>query len=136
MVTVHGNSAAAGLEQLIDRVCEGGTSREIAQRMVYQAFDLVVHCAMSRDRHRWVSEIVHPLMEGDQPKLHTLYEPAARFSDVRARATGTAWPAQLVAKIRLDFPELDLDRARDDTYRPHGRLGVLDPAHNGDEVPA
>jgi pilus assembly protein CpaF len=136
MVTVHGNTAAAGLEQLVDRVCEGGTSREIAIRMVYQSFDLVVHCAMSRDRRRWIGEIVHPLMEGDQPKLHTLYEPAGHVTDVRARLTTTAWPAQLLSKLRVNFPEFDLDRARDDTYRPHGRLGVLDPARNGAEVPA
>ena len=50
LVTVHGDSAEAGLEQLVDRVCEDGTPRDIARRMVYKSFDLVVQCTMAPDR--------------------------------------------------------------------------------------
>jgi Flp pilus assembly CpaF family ATPase len=134
MVTVHGFSAVAGLEQLVDRLSETGTDRQTSRRMVYQAFDLVVHCAISRDRRRWVSEIVHPLVEGDHPKVHTLYEASAHASDGRARSTATVWPAQLLHKIHMNFAEFDEQRARDGSYRPLGRVAVPDPARNGDEV--
>lgn len=136
MATVHGYSADAGLEQLVDRLSEHGTPQDISRRMVYKAFDLVVHCEMSSQRLRWVGEVVHPLLEGDQPKIHTLYEPVDGAHDVRARASGTVWPARLLRKIRMNFPDFDEARARDDTYRPHGRVGVVDPARNGDEVSA
>jgi pilus assembly protein CpaF len=136
MVTVHGYSAAAGLEQLVDRLAETGIDRETARRMVYQAFDLVVHCTMTRDRRRFVSEVVHPLVEGDRPKIHTLYEPSAHGADGRARATATVWPAQLLHKVHMNFPGFDERQARDDRYRPLGRLGVPDPARNGEVVTA
>ncbi|MET0146093.1 MAG: ATPase, T2SS/T4P/T4SS family [Ilumatobacteraceae bacterium] len=136
LVTVHGDSAEAGLEQLVDRVCEDGTPRDIARRMVYKSFDLVVQCTMAPDRSRWVGEIVHPLMEGDHPKIHTLYEPSAHASDGRARATGTVWPARLLHKIRMNFAGFDMAAAMDDSYRPLGRVGIADPHTNGDEVHA
>lgn len=131
LITVHGVSAVAGLEQLVDRVCEAGTPREIARRMVYQSFDLVVQCSMAPNRTRWISEVVHPLMEGDQPKIHTLYEPSPHAGDGRARAAATGWPAQLLHKIHMNFAEFDMAAATDDTYRPLGRVGVADPQRNG-----
>ena len=77
---------------------------------------------------------MHPLLEGDHPKIHTLYEPSERGTGLRARATATVWPARLLRKIRMNFPDFDPPLARDDTYRPHGRIGVADPPRNGDEV--
>ena len=136
MATVHGYSADAGLEQLVDRLSEHGTPQEISRRMVYKAFDLVVQCDMDAQRLRWIGEVVHPLLEGDQPKVHTLYEPSEHGTDRRARASATVWPARLLRKIRMNFPDFDESLARDDTYRPHGRIGVVDPAHNGEQVSA
>ncbi len=132
LVTVHGDSAEAGLEQLVDRVCEDGTPRDIARRMVYKSFDLVVQCTMAPDRARWVGEIVHPLMEGDQPKIHTLYEPSSHAADGRARASGTVWPARLLHKVRMNFVGFDMAAAMDDGYRPLGRVGIAAPRTNGD----
>ncbi len=131
LVTVHGDSAEAGLEQLVDRVCDDGTPRDIARRMVYKSFDLVVQCTMAPDRARWIGEIVHPLMEGDHPKIHTLYEPSANASDGRARATGTVWPTRLLQKIRMNYAAFDLTMALDDGYRPLSRVGLPDPHRNG-----
>jgi hypothetical protein len=104
--------------------------------MVYKAFDLVVQCDMDARRLRWIGEVVHPLLEGDQPKIHTLYEPSVHGTDLRARSSATVWPARLLRKIRMNFPDFDESLARDDTYRPHGRIGVADPAHNGEQVSA
>jgi pilus assembly protein CpaF len=118
LVTVHGNSAVAGLEQLVDRVCETGTQRDLAARMVYQSFDLVVHCGMARDRTRWVSEIVAPSVEGERCVVHTLYGPQAGAGDLRGRASRTPWPDLLVTKIATNFPEFDHRAALDDTYLP------------------
>lgn len=132
MATVHGHSAEAGMEQLVDRVAESGTPLEIARRMVYKAFDVVVHCEMStRNRLRWIGEVVHPLMEGDRPKVHTLYEPSLSAPDGRARASATGLPPQLLHKIRLNFPDFDEDRMRNDLYLPHTRAGTPGASING-----
>ncbi|MBA3286404.1 MAG: type II/IV secretion system ATPase subunit [Acidimicrobiia bacterium] len=135
MVTVHGDSAEAGLEQLVDRVCEDGTPREIARRMVYKSFDLVVHCEIAPDRARWVSEIIHPLMEGDQPKIHTLYEPSPTAADGRARVSPTSWPPRLLQKITMNEPAFDVQAARSDGYHPLRRTSPGDPA-DVEQVPA
>ena len=46
--------------------------------MVYGAFDVVVHCEMNpNNRLRWVGEVVAPLLEGGEPKIHHLWEPSA-----------------------------------------------------------
>ncbi|MEL6893772.1 MAG: ATPase, T2SS/T4P/T4SS family, partial [Actinomycetota bacterium] len=96
LVTVHGHSAVAGLEQLVDRMVESDQmDRSLARRTVYQSFDLVVHCAMAPNRHRWIQEVIAPTVEGDQPKFHTLYAPDPTTGDLRAQATRSAWPAML-----------------------------------------
>ena len=137
MCTVHGISAQAGLEQLVDRMGESGTPQEIARRMVYGAFDVVVHCEMNpNNRLRWVSEVVAPLLEGGEPKIHHLWEPSPHAGDLRARASKVVWPALLTQKIRSYFPDFDEARARDDTYAPHTRVGVPDPSRNGHGVHA
>ena len=119
LVTVHGSSAVAGLGQLIDRICERGSSeRDQAARMVYQAFDLVVHCSMARDRRRWIQEIVAPSIEGERCVVHTLYAPQPGAGDLRGRASRTPWPDLLVTKIRTNFPDFELADALDDTYLP------------------
>lgn len=132
LVTVHGVTAESGLEQLVDRVTEDtATSRELARRMVYKSFDLVVHCAMSRNRTRWVQEIVAPSMEGDRFVVHTLFGPRPGSGDLRGRAATTAWPDLLLTKIATNWPEFDLDAALDDRYRPltsaapHGLLDEM-----------
>lgn len=146
LVTVHGDTAESGLEQLVDRVCDDGTPREIARRMVYKSFDLVVHCSMAPDRTRWINEVIHPLMEGDQPRIHTLYEPSATAPDGRARSSPTAWPALLLRKIEMAFPGFDPHAARDDTFHPLIRATnptttssdgpTADPSLNGHLAPA
>jgi pilus assembly protein CpaF len=127
MCTVHGDSAEAGLEQLVDRVTEGGTPRDLARRMVYKSFDLVVQCSMARDRTRWVSEIVAPSMEGDRFVIHTLYSAQSGSGDLRGRAARTAWPDQLIAKIHANFPEFDINAALEDEYRPLARPAAAAP---------
>lgn len=137
MCTVHGISAQAGLEQFVDRMGESGTPQEIARRMVYGAFDIVVHCEMNpNNRLRWVSEVVAPLLEGGEPKVHHLWERSPYAGDMRARASKVVWPALLSQRIRSYFPDFDEDRARDDTYAPHTRVGVPDSARNGHGVHA
>ena len=119
LVTVHGNTAEAGLEQLVDRVTESSqTPRDLARRMVYKSFDLVVHCGMARNRTRWVQEIVAPSLEGDRFVIHTLYAPQPGAGDMRGRAARTAWPDLLVTKLITNWPEFDLHAALDDTYAP------------------
>jgi hypothetical protein len=86
--------------------------------MVYQSFDLVVHCGMARDRTRWVSEIVAPSVEGERCVVHTLYGPQAGAGDLRGRASRTPWPDLLVTKIATNFADFDNRTALDDTYRP------------------
>ena len=135
MCTVHGISAQAGLEQLVDRLAETGTPQDIARRMTYGAFDIVVHCTVNPgNRLRWVGEVVAPLLEGGEPKIHQLWEPPPHASDLRPRASKVVWPAQLLNKIRSRFPDFDEDLARDDTYAPHTRIGVADPSRNGHGV--
>ena len=137
MCTVHGISAQAGLEQFVDRMGESGTPQEIARRMVYGAFDVVVHCEMNpNNRLRWVGEVVAPLLEGGEPKIHHLWEPSPHAGDLRARASKVVWPALLTQKIRSYFPDFDEARARDDSYAPHTRVGVPDPSRNGHGVHA
>ena len=128
LVTVHGRTAEAGLEQLVDRVTEDSTPRELARRMVYKAFDLVIQCSMARNRTRWVSEILAPSMEGERFVLHTLYSAQPGHGDLRARATRAPWPDLLVAKIRASYPEFDIDAATDDTYRPLLAASAATPA--------
>lgn len=141
LVTVHGDTAEAGLEQLVDRVCDDGTPREIARRMVYKSFDLIVHCSVAPDRTRWINEVIHPLMEGDQPRIHTLYEPSPTAPDGRARSSPTAWPELLLRKIEMAHPGFDPLAARDDTFRPLNRAidpanePAPDPSTNGDLEP-
>lgn len=119
LVTVHGHSALAGLEQLVDRMVESDAmDRALARRTVYQSFDLVVHCAMAPNRRRWIQEIIAPTVEGDQPKYHTLYAPDPATGDLRARATRSTWPDMLTARINMGFDEFDLDRALDDSMHP------------------
>jgi Flp pilus assembly CpaF family ATPase len=119
LVTVHGVSAEAGLEQLVDRVTEDTqTSRELARRMVYKSFDLVVHCAMARNRSRWVQEVVAPSMEGDRFVVHTLYSARSGSGDLRARSSSVAWPDLLESRIRMSWPGFDVHAALDDRYQP------------------
>ena len=135
MCTVHGISAQAGLEQFVDRMGESGTPQEIARRMVYGAFDVVVHCEMNpNNRLRWIGEVVAPLLEGGEPKIHHLWEPSPHAGDLRARASKVVWPALLKQKIYSYFPEFDEAQARDDTYAPHTRIGMPDPSRNGHGV--
>jgi hypothetical protein len=86
--------------------------------MVYQAFDLVVHCSMARDRRRWIQEIVAPSIEGERCVVHTLYAPQPGAGDLRGRASRTPWPDLLVTKIRTNFTDFELADALDDTYLP------------------
>jgi Flp pilus assembly CpaF family ATPase len=133
LVTVHGHSAIAGLEQLIDRICERGTQRDLAARMVYQAFDLVVQCGMSRNRQRWIQEIVAPGVEGDRCVVHTLYGAQSGYRDLRGRASATAWPDLLLAKIHTNYPGFDLDAALDDTYRPPAEAAAAASSRRADD---
>ena len=103
----------------------------------YGAFDVVVHCDMNpNNRLRWVGEVVAPLLEGGEPKIHHLWEPSRHAGDLRARASKVVWPALLTQKIRSYFPDFDEARARDDSYAPHTRVGVPDPSRNGHRVHA
>ena len=93
-----------------------------------------MHSAMSRNRTRWVQEIVAPSMEGDRFVVHTLFGPRHGSGDLRGRAATTAWPDLLVTKIATNWPEFDLDAALDDRYQPltsaapHGLLDeMLEP---------
>ncbi len=119
LATVHGTSAEVGLGQMVDRMVEAdGMDRKLAQRLVYESFDLVVHCEISANRRRWVKEVIAPSVEGDQPKFHTLYGPDYDTGDERARARHTPWPARLLAKINMSMPDFDHARAVDDTLVP------------------
>jgi hypothetical protein len=118
-VTVHGVTAEAGLEQLVDLMAIGNQMpRELARASVYKSFDLVVLCAMSRSRRRWVQEVVAPSMEGDRPVLHTLYAPRPGAGDLRARSTQAAWPDLLRTRIESNWPDFDLHEALDDRCEP------------------
>jgi Flp pilus assembly CpaF family ATPase len=119
IVTVHGITAEAGLEQLVDLMAIGNQMpRELARASVYKSFDLVVLCAMSRSRRRWVQEVVAPSMEGDRPVLHTLYAPRPGAGDLRARSTQAAWPDLLRTRIESNWPDFDLHAALDDRCEP------------------
>lgn len=121
VVTVHGVTAEAGLEQLVDLMAIGNQMpRELARASVYKSFDVVVLCAMSRSRRRWVQEVAAPSMEGDRPVLHTLYAPRPGAGDLRARSTQAAWPDLLRTRIQSNWPDFDLSAALDDRCEPIG----------------
>lgn len=133
VVTVHGITAEAGLEQLVDLMAIGNQMpRDLARSSVYKSFDLVVLCAMTRTRRRWVQEVVAPSMEGDRPVLHTLYAPRAGTGDLRARSTPAAWPDLLLARIEASWPDFDLHAALDDRCEP---IAAPDSATVGSVVP-
>ena len=114
-------TAEAGLEQLVDLMAIGNQMpRELARASVYKSFDVVVLCAMSRSRRRWVQEVVAPSMEGDRPVLHTLYAPRPGAGDLRARSTQAAWPDLLRTRIQSNWPDFDLSAALDDRCEPIG----------------
>jgi pilus assembly protein CpaF len=125
LVTVHGTSAEVGLGQLVDRMVEAdGMDRALAQRLVYESFDLVVHCEVAANRRRWIKEVIAPSVEGDQVKYHTLYGPDYDTGDERARARHTPWPARLLAKINMSMPDFDHERAVDDTLMAFPDIGT------------
>jgi Flp pilus assembly CpaF family ATPase len=127
VVTVHGITAEAGLEQLVDLMALGNKMpRDLARASVYKSFDVVVLCAMSRSRRRWVQEVVAPSMEGDRPVLHTLYAPRSGTGDLRARSTPAAWPDLLLARIATSWPDFDLAAALDDHCEPIAAPGAAE----------
>ena len=136
MCTVHGISAQAGLEQFVDRMGEAGTPQDIARRMVYGAFDVVVHCEMNpNNRLRWVGEVVARYSRAANRRSITC------GSHPRTPVTCERGPPRWCGrhcdqKIRSYFPDFDEARARDDSYAPHTRVGVPDPSRNGHGVHA
>lgn len=122
MGTVHGGSAAEGIETLVDLATgASGQRRHDVKVQAYRAIDLVVHLDGSDGEGRWVSEIVAPSVEdeGERFVLHRIYDESDHAPDQRAR------PAQqpsMSMMRRLGRASSTFDArwwsSHDDTYKP------------------
>jgi pilus assembly protein CpaF len=76
LTTLHADSSAGAVRQLITYVMEAGVTEEVARDQVAQAFHLVVQVARGRMGRRVVTEIteIEPVREGNEIRRNTIFQ--------------------------------------------------------------
>ena len=122
MGTVHGGSAAEGVETLVDLATgASGQRRNDVKTQAYRATDLVVHLAGRDGEGRWVSEIIAPSVEDDGERYiqHRIYAESDHAADQRARPAQRP-PTSMMRRLMRADPTFDGRwwANHDDTYKP------------------
>lgn len=122
MGTVHGGSAAEGIEVLVDLATGAtGQRRHDVKVQAYRAVDLVVHLDGSDEEGRWVSEITAPSIEDDGERfvLHRIYAESDTAPDQRARPANEP-PISMMRRLARRCADFDGRwwSHHDDTYKP------------------
>ena len=122
MATVHGRSAADGLDRIAGLLVDAThMTVDRARWEIYRNVDLAIHLVGDARRGRWVSEVVAPFTNDDGTKVgwHTLYAPDLNTSNNRARPKS---PPQAWMAARLNTANPAWTPAawqhRSDTWRP------------------
>jgi Flp pilus assembly CpaF family ATPase len=129
MATVHGGSAAEGIEVLVDLATAAtGQRRHDVKVQAYRAADLIVHLDGSNEEGRWVNEIVAPSIEdeGERFILHRIYAESDIAPDQRARPAKEP-PISMMRRLKRRSPDFDGRwwTNPDDTYKPL-QIGGID----------
>jgi pilus assembly protein CpaF len=76
LTTLHADSSAGAVRQLITYVMEAGVTEEVARDQVAQAFHLVVQVSRGRMGRRVVTEIteIEPVREGNEVRRNTIFQ--------------------------------------------------------------
>jgi pilus assembly protein CpaF len=122
MATVHGRTAADGLDRIAGLLVDATTmSVDRARWEIYRNVDLAVHLVGDTRRGRWVSEVIAPFTTDDGARVgwHQLYGTDQHAADGRARPMSApqSWMTDRLSAARPGWAPVAWQQRRD-TWRP------------------